>query len=113
MVKQLGMSDVVGQRVIGQESGGGGASPVSQSLRQKIDDEVRRVVDEQYQRGMKLLTSNMPLLHALAEKLMDQEKVSGEELMKLVNETAAQGKLTIAAAAYTGELTSSESQGCG
>merc|ERR1719507_1019865 len=115
MVKQLGMSDVVGQRVIGGQEGGGGpfmgrdfmgggAPPVSQSLRQKIDSEVRKIVDEQYQRGMKLLTSNMPLLHALAEKLMDQEKVSGEELMKLVNETASQGKLTLAAAAYTGEL---------
>merc|ERR1719411_466168 len=87
--------------------GGGGAPPVSQSLRQKIDAEVRRIVDKQYERGMKLLTSNMPLMHALAEKLMDQEKVSGEELMKLVNETAAQGKLTLAAAAYTGELASS------
>jgi len=122
MVKQLGMSDVVGQRVIGGQEGGGGpfmgrdfmgggAPPVSQSLRQKIDSEVRKIVDEQYQRGMKLLTSNMPLLHALAEKLMDQEKVSGEELMKLVNETAAQGKLTLAAAAYTGELPPSSACG--
>jgi len=121
MVKQLGMSDVVGQRVIGGQEGGGGpfmgrdfmgggAPPVSQSLRQKIDAEVRRIVDEQYERGMKLLSSNMSLLHALAEKLMDQEKVSGEELMKLVNETAAQGKLTLAAAAYTGELAPSESE---
>merc|ERR1712032_1669948 len=117
MVKQLGMSDVVGQRVIGGQEGGGGpfmgrvAPPVSQSLRQKIDSEVRKIVDEQYQRGMKLLTSNMPLLHSLAEKLMDQEKVSGEELMKLVNETAAQGKLTLAAAAYTGELPPSSACG--
>jgi cell division protease FtsH len=121
MVKQLGMSDVVGQRVIGGQEGGGGgpfmgrdfmgggAPPVSQSLRQKIDAEVRRIVDEQYERGMKLLSSNMPLLHSLAAKLMDQEKVSGEELMKLVNETAAQGKLTLAAAAYTGEIPPSES----
>jgi len=120
MVKQLGMSDIVGQRVIGGQEGGGGpfmgrdfmgggAPPVSQSLRQKIDAEVRRIVDEQYERGMKLLSSNMPLLHSLAEKLIDQEKVSGEELMKLVNETAAQGKLTLAAAAYTGEITPSES----
>merc|ERR1712079_372168 len=123
MVKQLGMSDVVGQRVVGGQDGGGGpfmgrdfmgggAPPVSQSLRQKVDGEVRRIVDLQYERGMKLLSSNMPLLHALAAKLMDQEKVSGEELMKLVNETAAQGKLTLAAAAFTGELTPSESGGC-
>jgi len=106
MVTQLGMSDVVGQRVIGQQQGGGGggpfmgrdfmgggAPPVSQSLRQKVDAEVKRVVEEQYQRGMRLLTSNMPLLDALAQKLLDQEKVSGQELMKLINETAAQGQL--------------------
>merc|ERR1719219_2286267 len=96
---------------MGRDFMGGGAPPVSQSLRQKIDTEVRRIVEQQYERGMRLLSSNMSLLHALAEKLIDQEKVSGEELMKLVNETAAQGKLTLAAAAFTGELGSSESEG--
>merc|ERR1719225_1167965 len=125
MVKQLGFSDVIGQRVIGGQEGGGGpfmgrdfmgggAPPVSQSLRQKVDGEVRRIVDVQYERGMKLLSSNMPLLHALAAKLMDQEKVSGEELMKLINQTAAQGKLeSLAVAAYVGERAGPGAQGGG
>ena len=38
---------------------------------------MKRIVDEQYQRGMKLLRDNMYLLDELAKMLMEQEKVSG------------------------------------
>ena len=73
-----------------------------------MDDEVKRIVDEQYQRGMKLLRDNMFLLDELAKLLMEQEKVSGEELVKLINRAAIDGKLTVdnkqmAFAAFTGE----------
>jgi cell division protease FtsH len=124
MVTQLGMSDVVGQRVIGQQGGGanpfmgrdmmggGGAPPVSQSLRSLVDSEVKRVVDEQYKRGDELLRANMYILDSLAEMLLEREKVNGEELMKLINSAAAQGKLVMpdqqpvaVAASYVGETT--------
>merc|ERR1719327_1885909 len=83
MVMQFGMSDKVGQRAIGEGQGGGGpfmgrdfmgggAPPVSQSLRQMVDAEVKRIVEVQYERGMKLLTSNMHLLDAVAGKLLEQ-----------------------------------------
>merc|ERR1712060_451866 len=119
MVTQLGMSEAVGQRIIGsnQQGGGpfmgrdfmgGGAPPVSQNLRQIVDSEVKRIVDTQYKRGMDLLKSNMFILDSLAEKLLEQEKVGGEELMKMINQAAAQGKLVMpdqqmAMAAYAGE----------
>merc|ERR1711948_129139 len=90
---------------------GGGAPPVSQSLRQMVDAEVKRVVDEQYKRGMELLRANMYLLDSLAEMLLEREKVGGEELMKLINIAAVQGKLVMpdqpvavaVAASYVGE----------
>eukprot|EP00929_Paragymnodinium_shiwhaense_P089799 TRINITY_DN49_c0_g1_i1.p1 TRINITY_DN49_c0_g1~~TRINITY_DN49_c0_g1_i1.p1 ORF type:complete len:1518 (+),score=518.51 TRINITY_DN49_c0_g1_i1:97-4650(+) len=121
MITQLGMSDIVGQRVIGGQEGGGGpfmgrdfmggggAPPVSQQLKTAVDEEVKTVVDKQYQRGMYLLSSNRYLLDKLSEQLMAQEKVNGEELMKLINSVAAEGKLVDertpvgAAAAYVGE----------
>ncbi|CAE8721671.1 unnamed protein product [Polarella glacialis] len=121
MVTQLGMSEVVGQRVIGgggnanpfmgrDAMGGGGAPPVSQSLKRTVDAEVRRMVAEQYERGMALLTANRYVLDKVAEKLLDQEKVDGQELMKLVNDAALVGKLVMnsslpvmAAASYVGE----------
>ena len=70
---------------------------------------MKRIVDEQYERGMKLLRDNMYLLDELAKQLMEEEKVSGEQLMKLINRAAAAGKLVMgntkmAVAAYTGEV---------
>merc|ERR1719265_1073027 len=53
---------------------------------------------------MKLLKGNMYLMDKLAAMLIDQEKVSGEELMKLINNVTAEGKLV--AAAYVGERSS-------
>lgn len=121
MVTQLGMSQVVGQRIVGASQGGGGgpfmgrdfmgqgAPPVSQKVKTMVDGEVKRIVDEQYERGMYLLKSNRYLLDNLAKMLLDQEKVGGEELMKLVNKAAAEGKLVsnetpkIAVAAFVGE----------
>ncbi|CAK9074545.1 unnamed protein product [Durusdinium trenchii] len=117
MVMQLGMSPAVGQRLLGGQQQGGpfmgrdfmgqGAPPVSQQLKQQVDGEVKRIVDEQYQRGVKLLQDNMYLLDELAKMLLDQEKVSGEELFKLINQAAAEGKLVMsnkmAVAAYAGE----------
>ncbi|OLP73483.1 ATP-dependent zinc metalloprotease FtsH 3, partial [Symbiodinium microadriaticum] len=119
MVMSLGMSPEIGQRLLGGQQGGGpfmgrdfmgqGAPPMSQALKQKVDGEVKRIVDEQYQRGMKLLRDNMYLLDELAKLLMEEEKVSGEQLMKLINKAAAEGKLIMgnsqmAVAAYTGEV---------
>merc|ERR1712039_1048707 len=111
MVTQLGMSEVVGQRIVGQQQGGsgpfmgrdfmgGGAPPVSQNLKEQVD--------AQYERGMHLLSSNMYILDGLAKELLDQEKVGGEQLIKLINDAAAQGKLVMsdqrmAMAAFAGE----------
>merc|ERR550525_1783693 len=119
MVSQLGMSDLIGQRIIGQQDNGngpfmgrdmmgGGAPPVSQGLKEKVDSEVKRIVDERYERGMHLLSSNMYVLDGLAELLLEREKVGGEELMKLINEAAVKGKLVmsddkLAVAACCGE----------
>ena len=57
---------------------------------------------------MKLLRDNMFLLDELAALLMEQEKVSGEELLKMINKAAVDGKLAmdskqLAMAAYAGE----------
>jgi cell division protease FtsH len=125
MVTQLGMSPVVGQRAIGQQQGGnpfmgrdmngGGAPPTSQSLKSAIDAEVKRIVDEQYARGKFLLESNRYLMDCLAAKLIEQEKMTGEELMKMINEIAAEGKLVLkapemATAAFVGESVAPETQ---
>eukprot|EP00403_Amphidinium_massartii_P046348 CAMPEP_0178467164 /NCGR_PEP_ID=MMETSP0689_2-20121128/52274_1 /TAXON_ID=160604 /ORGANISM="Amphidinium massartii, Strain CS-259" /LENGTH=1537 /DNA_ID=CAMNT_0020094203 /DNA_START=69 /DNA_END=4685 /DNA_ORIENTATION=- len=115
MVTQLGMSPLVGQRCIGQQQGGQpfmgrdmmgqGPPPVSQDMREKIDGEVKRIVNEQYARGKTLLESNRYLLDKLADKLIEQEKVNGDELMKLISQVSMEGQLV--AAPFMGERTAS------
>jgi len=55
-----------------------------------------------------LLKSNMYLLDQLAAKLLEQEKVNGDELVKMINKAAAENKLVMpdqqmALAAFAGE----------
>lgn len=60
MVEQMGMSDIVGPRNISGGGGGnmfqpGGASQ-GVTLKDKADAEIDRILREQYERGMQLLT---------------------------------------------------------
>jgi cell division protease FtsH len=50
----------------------------------EIDREVRRIVDEAYQRARGLLVDNMTLLHALAERLLEKEVVEGAEVAEML-----------------------------
>ncbi len=50
----------------------------------EIDREVRRIVDEAYQKARALLTENTPPLHALAERLLEKEVVEGAEVAELL-----------------------------
>ena len=70
-----------------------GAPPVSQKLKQAVDTAMKPIVDKVYRRGMHMLKINTYLQDNLAEKLLEQEKVGGDELMKLINDVAKQGKL--------------------
>lgn len=46
----------------------------------KIDDEIRRIVTEQYDRARNILTEQRDKLERLAEALLDRETVDGTEL---------------------------------
>jgi cell division protease FtsH len=50
----------------------------------EIDREVRRRVDEAYQKARGLLTDNLPLLHAVAERLLEKEVLEGAEVAAMV-----------------------------
>ncbi|MGH7907939.1 MAG: ATP-dependent zinc metalloprotease FtsH, partial [Candidatus Binataceae bacterium] len=50
----------------------------------EIDREVRRVVDEAYQSARTILSESMPLLHAVAERLLEKEVLDGSEVAAMV-----------------------------
>lgn len=55
-------------------------------LKNKADDEVDRILDEQYQRGMQLLSDHKEVLDAIAKRLIEKEKIDGNEMLVLIKE---------------------------
>ncbi|MBI2089997.1 MAG: ATP-dependent metallopeptidase FtsH/Yme1/Tma family protein [Deltaproteobacteria bacterium] len=63
----------------------------SESTAVEIDAEVRRVILECYQRAKNLLSSNLELLHKIAQKLLEKEVLDGSEIDALVREYGGNG----------------------
>jgi cell division protease FtsH len=55
----------------------------SESVASKIDDEVRKIIDECYDKAKKLLDENMSVLHECANRLIEKERISREEFESL------------------------------
>ena len=58
---------------------------VSESTAQKIDNEIRRLVEEGYQEATKILTEKRADLEALAKGLLEFETLTGDEIKDLLN----------------------------
>jgi len=58
---------------------------ISEQTAQKIDAEVRRLVDEGYDKAREILTTNHDQLETLAQGLLEFETLSGEEIRALLN----------------------------
>ena len=56
----------------------------SEETARLIDAEIRRFVDEGYQRAKKLLGENLDHLHKIAESLLERESLSGDEIDRLM-----------------------------
>lgn len=91
MVTQLGMSEELGPRVYGQKQEmvflGREISEqrdYSDAIAEKIDVEVRQIIDEQYGRATDILTTHRPELDLIARMLLERETLDAEEFLALV-----------------------------
>jgi len=91
MVSRWGLSDAMGPILYDDDEagpfGGGygqGAKPMSPTTLQKIDDEVRRIVDVSYQRAYKVLEENRDILESMTAALMKYETISSEQIDELM-----------------------------
>ncbi len=91
MVTQWGFSDVLGQVAYGENQQevflGHSVSQtknVSESTAQKIDTEVRRLIDEAYTEARRILTEKHDDFVTMAEGLLEYETLSGEEIKALL-----------------------------
>lgn len=65
------------------------SKPISEATAQKVDEEVRMIVDEAYTHTENLLKSKMDDLHTLAKTLLEFETLTGDEITKLLKEGEA------------------------
>jgi len=56
----------------------------SEATAQRIDDEIRRLIDRNYRRAKDILSKNRDVLDALSEMLLEKETVLGNELDALI-----------------------------
>ena len=92
MVTKYGMSEELGPVEYGenQEEVFLGRSvtqtqSVSEAVAQKIDKEIRRLVDEGYNQAKTILTTKIDDLHKIAKALLSYETLTGEDISNIIN----------------------------
>ncbi len=92
MVTKYGMSEEMGPVEYGenQEEVFLGRSvtqtqSVSEAVAQKIDKEIRKLVDEGYNHAKQILTDKIEDLHKIAKALLTYETLTGEEIEDIIN----------------------------
>lgn len=90
MVVRYGMSDVLGPIQFGEDDNQvfigrdwGHTRNYGENVAGLIDSEIRRIVEDAYNKAMDLLEQNKEALHRVAEVLLQREKITGEEFAKV------------------------------
>ena len=103
MVTKYGMSDNLGPITYGTDGSNpflgkemGHVSNYSEITASAIDNEVREIITEAYQKSEKILSDHMDLLHRLAAVLFEREKLDADEFVGVI-----EGTLLPAAAAQS------------
>jgi cell division protease FtsH len=91
MVMRLGMSEKLGPRVLGRDSSMpflgrdlGSEPDYSDDVAREIDDEVRRLIDDAYQRAHTLLVEHTDDLNRLSRVLIEQETIDKDQFERLL-----------------------------
>ena len=57
----------------------------SEKIAEHIDDEIKRIVDESYERALGLLRNNIQNLHNLSEILIEKENLTGDQVDEIIS----------------------------
>ncbi len=95
MVTKYGMSDKLGNMIFGNENDEvfigrdlAHSRDYSDEIAAIIDKEVKSIIDNAYDKTIRLLTENIDKLTSLAEILLEKEKVEGPEFEEIFDGTA-------------------------
>ena len=91
MVMKYGMSDSLGPMVYAENEGEvflgrsvTKTTSMSEQTMQKVDTEVRRIIDQQYKVARTLIEDNKVKMHAMAKALLDWETIDGDQLDDII-----------------------------
>ena len=87
MVTKWGLSDRLGPMDYGDSEGGymgPQAKPMSELMAQTIDEEIRSVIDANYQRAETILKDHIEILHNMAYALLDWETIDKFQIDELM-----------------------------
>jgi cell division protease FtsH len=92
MVTQWGMSDAMGPMVYGENDGevflGRSITThknVSEVTMQKVDAEIRKIIDEQFGLAKKLILDNRDKVEAMAKALLELETIDAEQIQDIMD----------------------------
>ena len=87
MVTQWGMSDALGPMVYGENDGevflGRSVTThknVSEATMQKVDEEIRRIIDQQYSLARKLIEANKDKVEIMTKALLEWETLDADQI---------------------------------
>jgi cell division protease FtsH len=90
MVRKWGLSSVVGPMAFSEEEGSGylgqnsSDKSVSGSTAEKIDAEIKAIIERNYDKARDILKKNKAILHNMAEALMECETIDKEQVALLM-----------------------------
>jgi cell division protease FtsH len=87
MVTRYGMTDALGPMVYAENEGEvflgrsvTKTTTMSEQTMQKVDSEMRRIIDQQYAEARKLIEDNQDKMHAMAKALLEWETIDSDQL---------------------------------
>ena len=86
MVTKYGMSDVLGTMVYADTDAGFGVhnKTISEATQQKVDAEIRRILDEQYEVARRILEEKRGVVEAMTAALLEWETIDAEQVKALM-----------------------------
>jgi cell division protease FtsH len=92
MVVRWGMSDSLGPRVYGQDDGEvflgrdmTSNKNISDSMAEKVDEEINRIIGEEYVRAEKVIKKNKDKIEVMAKYLLDWETLNALQIEDIMN----------------------------
>jgi cell division protease FtsH len=92
MVMRYGMSEALGPMVYAENEGevflGRSVTKtthMSEQTMQKVDAEVRRIIDQQYKLARELIEQNADKMHAMAKALLEWETIDADQIDDIMN----------------------------